>query len=113
MELANILRIAFRAIQRNKVRSTLTALGVILGVGSVIAMIALSAGARASIDEQIQSQGTNVIYLSAGSGGGRGMARGGAGSTSTLTLEDAQAVVQQVPSIARWAPVVRTRAQVI
>jgi putative ABC transport system permease protein len=113
MELANILRIALRAIRRNKVRSALTALGVIIGVGSVIAMIALSTGARASIDAQIQSQGTNVIYLSAGSFAGRGTVRGGAGSSSTLTLEDAQAVAAQVPTIARWTPVVRARVQVI
>jgi putative ABC transport system permease protein len=113
MELANILRIALRAIRRNKVRSSLTALGVIIGVGSVIAMIALSSGARAAIDAQIQSQGTNVIYLSSGSHGGRGTARGGAGSTTTLTLDDARAVVQQIATIGRWTPTVRTRAQVI
>src|SRR6185436_20185082 len=107
------LRIALRALLRNKVRSALTALGVIIGVGSVIAMIALSSGARASIDQQIQSQGTNVIYLSAGSFGGRGTVRGGAGSTSTLTLDDAIAVVSQVQTIGRWTPVVRSRAQVI
>jgi putative ABC transport system permease protein len=113
MELLNILRLALRAIQRNKVRSALTALGVIIGVASVIAMIALSTGASAAIDEQIQSQGTNVIYLSAGSGGGRGTVRGGAGSSSALTLDDAFAVAEQVPTIARWTPVVRSRAQVI
>src|SRR5262245_58610468 len=113
MEAANILRIALRATLRNKVRSALTALGVIIGVASVIAMIALGSGARAAIDEQIQSQGTNVIYLSAGSFGGRGMVRGGGGSTTTLTLEDAQAVAQQVPQVARWSPVARGRAQLI
>ena len=113
MEIANILRLALRAIRRNMVRSALTALGVIIGVASVIAMIALGSGARASIDEQMQSQGTNVIYVSAGSFGGRGTARGGSGSTSTLTLEDAQAMAAQVPAIARWSPMVRTRVQVI
>jgi macrolide transport system ATP-binding/permease protein len=59
--------LALRAIRRNKVRSALTMLGVIIGVASVIAMIALGSGARAVIDEQIQSQGTTLIYLSAGS----------------------------------------------
>jgi putative ABC transport system permease protein len=113
MELLNILRLALRAIQRNKVRSALTALGVIIGVASVIAMIALSTGASSAIDEQIQSQGTNVIYLSAGSAGGRGTVRGGAGSSSSLTMDDALAVTQQIPTIARWTPVVRTRVQVI
>jgi putative ABC transport system permease protein len=113
MEISNILRIALRAIRRNKVRSALTALGVIIGVASVIAMIALGSGARAAIDEQVRSQGTNVIYVSAGSFGGRGTARGGSGSTTTLTMEDAAAVVAQVPTVGRWSPVVRTRAQVI
>ena len=61
---------ALRAIRRNKVRSALTMLGVIIGVASVIAMIALGSGARAAIDAQIQSQGTALIYLSSGSFGG-------------------------------------------
>ena len=58
MNLRETFRVALRAIRRNKVRSALTMLGVIIGVASVIAMIALGSGARASIDEQIQSQGT-------------------------------------------------------
>jgi putative ABC transport system permease protein len=112
MELPNTLRIALRAIRRNKVRSTLTMLGVIIGVASVIAMIALGAGASAVIDAQIQSQGTNIIYLSAGSFRGPGMAHGGAGSSSTLTLDDAQAVAQ-IPSVGRMSPSARSRAQVV
>ena len=69
MEIGNTVRIAARAIRRNKIRSVLTMLGVIIGVASVIAMIALGSGARAAIDDQIQQQGTNVIYVSAGSFG--------------------------------------------
>jgi putative ABC transport system permease protein len=89
-------------------------LGVIIGVASVIAMIALGSGARAAIDEQIQSQGTNVIYVSAGSfGRGPGAVRQGAGSVSTLTLEDAQAVAQDVPTAERVSPMVRGRVQVV
>jgi putative ABC transport system permease protein len=113
MALANTLRIATTAIRRNKIRSGLTMLGVIIGVASVIAMIALSSGARAAIDEQIQSQGTNVIYVNAGSfGRGPGVARGGAGSITTLKLEDAKAI-SELPSVARVSPVVRGRVQVI
>ena len=94
MKLRNVIRIALIAIRRNAVRSALTMLGVIIGVASVIAMIALGSGARASIDQQIQSQGTNVVYVSSGSfGRGPGIARGGAGSITTLTLEDAQTIV--------------------
>jgi putative ABC transport system permease protein len=108
----NTLRVAFTAIRRNKVRSGLTMLGVIIGVASVIAMIALGSGARAAIDEQIQSQGTNVIYVSSGSSGFGGV-RGGAGSVVTLTLEDAQAIAREVASVAQLSPMVRGRAQVV
>jgi putative ABC transport system permease protein len=114
MKIRNVLRIALVAIRRNAVRSALTMLGVIIGVASVIAMIALGSGARAAIDDQIQQQGTNVVYVSAGSfGRGPGTARGGAGSTTTLTLEDAQAIAREVPSVARVTPMVRGRAQVV
>ena len=113
MEVLNTLRIALNALRRNKVRSALTTLGVIIGVASVIAMIALSSGARASIDEQIQSTGTNVVYVSAGSWGRPGGVRGGAASVQTLTLEDAKALQDQVPTVAHLTPVVRGRAQVV
>jgi putative ABC transport system permease protein len=114
MKIRNVLRIALVAIRRNAVRSALTMLGVIIGVASVIAMIALGSGARAAIDAQIQQQGTNVIYVSAGSfGRGPGMARGGAGSTTTLTLEDAQTIARDIPLIARMSPMARGRAQVV
>jgi putative ABC transport system permease protein len=110
---ANIARIAFVALKRNKIRSALTTLGVIIGVASVIAMIAISSGARAAIDEQIQSVGTNVVYVSSGSSGRPGSVRGGAGSVQTLTLDDARAIVEQVPTVARATPVVRGRSQII
>jgi putative ABC transport system permease protein len=112
MEVPNTVRIALRAIRRNKVRSILTMLGVIIGVASVIAMIALGSGARAAIDAQIQSQGTNIVYVSAGSHHGPGGAHGGAGSTTTLTLEDAQAIAE-IPSVAMVSPSARNRAQVV
>src|SRR5712691_2271427 len=114
MKIRNVLRIAVVAIRRNAVRSALTMLGVIIGVASVIAMISLGSGARAAIDEQIQAQGTNVVYASAGSfGRGPGVARGGAGSVTTLTLEDAQAIQREVPLVAKISPMVRGRAQVV
>ena len=114
MKFRNVLRIAMIAIRRNAVRSGLTMLGVIIGVASVIAMIALGSGARASIDQQIESQGTNVVYVSAGSfGRGPGAVRGGGGSITTLTLEDAQAISRDVGSVSRLSPMVRGRAQVV
>jgi putative ABC transport system permease protein len=113
MGIRDTLRIAFKAMRRNKVRSILTMLGVIIGVASVIAMIALGSGARAAIDEQIQSQGTTLIYVSSGSWNrGGGGVRGGSGTTTTLTMEDAVAVAQ-LPTVAKWTPVVRGRAQVV
>ena len=114
MPVRNTLKIALKAIRRNKVRSGLTMLGVIIGVASVIAMIALGSGARASIDQQIQSQGTNVIYVSAGSfNRGAGAVRGGAGTITTLSLEDARAIADEVPTVALVSPMVRGRAQVV
>jgi putative ABC transport system permease protein len=113
MNLRETFRVALLAIRRNKVRSALTMLGVIIGVASVIAMIALGSGARAAIDEQIQSQGTTLIFLSSGSFGGPGRAAQGSGSTQTLTLEDAEAIAREVPSVARWTPGVAGRTQVI
>ena len=92
MKLANTATISFAALWRNKVRSMLTALCVIIGVASVIAMIALSTGARSAIDTQIQSAGTNVVYISSGSFGRAGGARGGTGTVQSLTLEDANAI---------------------
>jgi putative ABC transport system permease protein len=113
MDFRETLRVALKAIRRNKVRSTLTMLGVIIGVASVIAMIALGSGARASIDEQIESQGTTLIYLSSGSWNrGGGGVRGGSGTTTTLTMDDAVAV-SQMTGVAQWTPVVRGRAQVV
>ena len=100
------------AIRRNKVRSALTMLGVIIGVASVIAMIALGSGARAAIDEQIQSQGTNVIYVSAGSFGGRAAARAaGAGPSRPSRSRTPWRSRARCPSVARWTPVRRAAAR--
>jgi putative ABC transport system permease protein len=113
MTIGNTLRLAAKALRRNKVRSALTMLGVVIGVASVIAMIALGSGARSAIDQQMQSQGTNVVYVSSGSfGRGGGAVRGGAGSITTLTLEDAQAIAQ-LSTVARISPGARTRVQVV
>ena len=113
MTLGNTLRLAGKALRRNKVRSALTMLGVVIGVASVIAMIALGSGARSAIDQQMQSQGTNVVYVSSGSfGRGGGAVRGGAGSINTLTLDDAL-VIAQLPPVARISPGARTRVQVV
>ena len=97
------LRIALRALQRNKLRSTLTALGIIIGVGAVIAMVGIGSGAKAQVEAQIASLGQNVITVSAGyawSGG----ARTGLGFAWTLIPDDAEAIVHEVPGVLYASP---------
>ncbi len=112
MKLLAVVDIALRALAQNKLRSGLTALGVIVGVASVITMIAISTGAREAIDAEIRSAGVNVIYVSAGSST-RGGFSSGAGGVQTLSLEDADAIRSEVPGIARFSPVARGRVQVV
>ena len=84
------MRVALRSLQRNKLRSALTMLGVIFGVGAVIAMVAIGQGADASIQAQINSLGTNVIIVMPGATTSAGV-RSGYGGASTLTVADAAA----------------------
>jgi putative ABC transport system permease protein len=106
------LRIAFKALFRNKMRSTLTMLGMIIGVAAVIAMVSLANGAQSTIESQIRSAGTNLIYVMAGNFMAGGV-RMGSGAANTLTVEDAAAVRDEVPGVQYLAAGVRTRAQVI
>src|SRR5881397_3538735 len=93
MSILMILRIALKALGRNKMRTALTMLGMIIGVGAVITMVALGTGAQSSIDAQIQSAGTNMIIVSAGNFT-QGGVRQGQGNASTLIPEDAAAIAQ-------------------
>ncbi len=106
------MQIAFRALRVNKLRSALTMLGIIIGVGAVIAMVAIGAGATARIQEQIASIGSNVIMVMPGSITTSGM-RLGSGNSVTLTADDARALATEVPAIAAAAPANRGGAQVI
>ena len=88
-------QIALRALNRIRLRTTLTMLGVIIGVAAVIAMVALGSGARGSVETSLKSAGTNIIQVSAGNftRGGESMnIASGLGSATTLTLEDADAI---------------------
>ena len=107
----NTLWIAVRALRRNAMRTALTALGLIIGVAAVIVMVAIGNGARASIESQIKSAGTNIITVNAGAG--FGPVRGGAGATTTLTVDDAEAIRQQVPGVRYLSPGLNTRSQII
>jgi putative ABC transport system permease protein len=102
---------ALRALQRNPLRTLLTALGLVIGTGAVIAMIAIGAGARERLIEQIRSLGSNLIVVSPGSAASGG-ARLGAASRQNLTIDDATAIARDIPSVQVAAPVVRGTAQV-
>jgi putative ABC transport system permease protein len=107
-----ILAIAARALLRNKLRSFLTALGVIIGVGAVIAMTAIGAGARARVDATFESMGTRMLVVRSGSSQ-LGGARGGAGSQPTLTWDDMRAIADEVPGVQVVAPLLSSPAQVV
>src|SRR5438093_9949628 len=106
------IRIAFRALLRNKLRATLTMLGVIFGVGAVITTVSLGDGARVMVQQQIASMGENVILIFAGNYS-RGGVSFGLGSSSTLTMEDVQAIRREVPGVRHISPEVRTSRQII
>src|SRR5205823_4574378 len=111
MSFLMILRIAIKALNRNKMRTALTMLGMIIGVAAVITMVALGTGAQSSIESQIQSAGTNMIMVSAGNFT-QGSVRLGQGNASTLTPDDANAI-QSVQGVQYKAAGVNTRGQIV
>ena len=98
MRVESTFKIAFRALRRNKMRSVLTALGIIIGVGAVIAMVSIGNGAKAQVEQQIASLGENVILIFSGSVTSSGI-RTGWGSAGTLKIEDAEAIRREVPGV--------------
>ena len=112
MKLLTILISAFRALRRNKMRSFLTMLGIIIGVGAVIAMLAIGQGAEYSVKDQIASLGTNVLIVFPGSQQQGGI-RVGAGSMTTLTEDDATAMQRDCPAVQYVSPGTRAGGQVI
>ncbi len=105
-------RIAAIAILRNKVRSFLTALGIIIGVGAVIAMMAIGEGAKKVIEDQFAAMGTNLLIVLPGSSTASG-ARGGYGTMPTLTWDDLKAIQTQITSVAAAAPSLRVGGTVV
>jgi putative ABC transport system permease protein len=106
------LRVAFKALGRNKMRTALTMLGMIIGVGAVITMVALGTGAQRSIEQQIAAAGTNLIIVNAGNWTVGGV-RQGQGASTTLTVEDAEAIRREVPGVQYLAAGVNSRQQVV
>ncbi len=112
MSFLGIIKLAFISLGRNKMRSFLTALGIIIGVTSVVGMVALGQGAYFSVQENISKMGTNLIMVMPGGGRQRGF-RGPPGSVNTLTPEDGDAILQMCPSIAKVTPIARNSGQVV
>ncbi|HEX6005164.1 MAG TPA: ABC transporter permease [Burkholderiales bacterium] len=112
MNIAASVRIALRALKVNKLRSSLTMLGIIIGVAAVITMISVGAGAQARVEEQIKSLGSNLIILLPGSVTSGGV-RMGAGSRSSLTEDDGYAIQREIAEVEAAAPALRGTGQVV
>jgi putative ABC transport system permease protein len=111
MNVFRILRVSLRALSRNKMRTFLTCLGIIIGVAAVIAMVSIGAGARAAVESQFESMGTNLMFVG-GNWRNMGGARTQAGQFNRLTVDDAKAI-GELPSVEAISPSVTTRAQLI
>ena len=111
-KITQAMKIAFRALRVNKLRSALTMLGIIIGVGAVIAMVAVGSGATARIEQQIASIGSNIIQVQPGSQNFGGV-KSGNGNAQTLTQDDARAIGEECPAVAHVAPIARGNAQVV
>jgi putative ABC transport system permease protein len=112
INIPSTLKISFRALKVNKMRSALTMLGIIIGVGAVIAMLAVGTGASNRIAEQISSMGSNLLIILPGATTAGGV-RMGSGTQPTLTMNDAEAILKECPTVANVAPVLSGVAQVV
>jgi putative ABC transport system permease protein len=112
MDLLAIIRIAMRALARNTMRSVLTMMGIIIGVGAVIAMLGVGQGARQTMQEQIQAMGSNLLFVGAGTVTRSGMHLGW-GSTKTLVYDDMLAILRECPAAHAAAPGTTANAQVV
>jgi putative ABC transport system permease protein len=111
MRFAATIRIALRALKRNKLRTALTMLGMIIGVGAVIAMVGIGNGAKSQVEAQIASLGENVILIFSGSTSSSGV-RSGWGGSGTLKVEDSDAIAREIPGVAAVSPEIRSSEQV-
>jgi putative ABC transport system permease protein len=112
MDLTSTLRVAFRSMARNRLRTILTMLGIIIGIGAVIAMVGIGQGADQTIQKQLANLGSNMVFVSSGSVNFGGL-RLGWGATKTLMTEDVTAMLRECPAVASAAPGTQTTAQVV
>ncbi|HWB60183.1 MAG TPA: ABC transporter permease, partial [Chthoniobacteraceae bacterium] len=112
MRVGNTIKISLRALRRNLLRSLLTALGIIIGVGAVIAVVSIGNGTRVQIQSQIASLGENVILVFAGNFSPGGV-RSGWGGAGTLMVPDADAIKREIPKVVAVSPEVRSGAQLV
>jgi len=112
MNIARTVKVSLMALNRNKMRSFLTALGIIIGVGAVIAMVSIGQGARLEVEQRFESMGTNLLFIRPGSRSYMGR-HGGGGTYNTLTESDAKAILENCDAVEYVSPNVNTRAQVV
>src|SRR6266496_6816269 len=112
MNLVMIPRLALKALRQNALRTGLTMLGIVIGVGAVICVVAIGEGAQASVEQAITNIGANMIWVEAG-GVKRSGVRSGAFGTKTLTLGDYEAIKQQISLVTNVTPQADTRVQVV
>src|ERR1700693_1469440 len=112
MDLSSVLPVALSALARNKLRTTLTMLGIMIGIGAVICTVAIGEGGSSLVHEQLLGLGTNLVWIEAGGRNVNGV-RTGNGATKSLTVDDAMAIERSVPLIASVAPTVDGPVQVV
>jgi len=112
LQIKNLIKAAFKSIMKNRMRSLLTSLGIIIGVSAVIVMVAVGRGSQVQIEQSIDSLGTNLIVVFPGSSSSGGV-RGGAGSFNRFTFDDVEALEKQATLVSGVSAVVRSGGQVI
>jgi len=112
MDFMNTFRLALRALARNKMRSALTMLGIIIGVGAVIAVVSIGQGANYLVQQGIAAMGTNAVFIAAGSNRAGGV-RQGYGGVKTLTVDDMNAILKEIPLIQQAAPSLTNSQQIV
>ncbi|HXC34090.1 MAG TPA: ABC transporter permease [Verrucomicrobiae bacterium] len=112
MDFMNTFRLALRALSRNKMRSALTMLGIIIGVGAVIAVVSIGQGANYLVQQGIAAMGTNAVFIASGSNRAGGV-RQGYGGVKTLTVDDMNAILREIPLIKEAAPTLSNNQQIV